>query len=92
MLALVDIPLSVYKRALELYGESPDYNYITPEYALQSAESRIDVRTQYPGITPFAQAIAEYLSISGPWAEGGEYESDHDGYTMTTSGDRRRDD
>lgn len=80
MLRIAEIPLSVYNRALELYGRERERTLIVAKSALRSARRGIAIESQYPGITPFAQAIAEYLSSSGPWAEGGEYENAHDGY------------
>ena len=71
---ITDIPLEIYNRALDLYGVEREETIKAARNALRAAESRIDVTTDFPGITPFAQAIAEYMSLCGPFAEdGGEF-------------------
>ena len=68
---LIAIPLSVLNRALDLYGEPRERTATHAWDALNSAEGRKDVAGPY---TPLAQAIADYMSLAGPWAEdGGEY-------------------
>jgi hypothetical protein len=65
------VPLSVLNRALELFGCDPEPDTQRAWIALRSAEGRKDV---YGQLTPFAQALAEYISLSGPWNEDtGEY-------------------
>ena len=81
LLTLTNIPLSIVNRVLELYREPGEPNLAAALDALASAESRKDVRADVPGITPFAQAVAEYLSLSGPWAPDGEY-SGQGGYAV----------
>ncbi len=79
---LTAIPLSVLNRALDLYGESRETTPTNARAALISAESRIDVHADFPGITPLAQAVAEYMSLSGPWhEETGEYAGEN-GYAI----------
>ena len=74
MLKLTSLPLSVINRALDLYGEPRCTDANAGYRALISAEGRKDVRPDFPGLTPFGQAVAEDLSLSGPWAEdGGEF-------------------
>jgi hypothetical protein len=69
-----DIPLSVLNRTLELFEEPRETDSVSAWRAIHSAEARKDVRPDFPGISTFAQAVAEYLSLSGPWREeGGEY-------------------
>lgn len=73
-LTLTSIPLAVYWRALDLYGQPRGATTDACRAALASAESRIDVEPDFPGITPLAQAVAEYMSLAGPFAEdGGEF-------------------
>jgi hypothetical protein len=65
------IPLSVLNRALDIFGQPAEKTRAHAFVALNSAEGRISVDGPY---TPLAQAIAEYMSLTGPWAEdGGEY-------------------
>lgn len=59
---ITEIPLSVWNRALELYNEPAEDRVDVAMSRLASAEGRKDITTGYPGITPFAQAVAEYLS------------------------------
>jgi hypothetical protein len=61
-LTFSDIPLSVYNRALEIYGQPPETEKRHAITALLSAEGRIDITPDYPGITAFAQAVAEHMS------------------------------
>lgn len=62
MLTLTNIPLTVYNRALEIYGEPPEDNVEHAQTALLRAEGRKDIAPDFPGIAPFAQALAEHLS------------------------------
>jgi hypothetical protein len=65
------MPLSVLNRALDLFGQPAEKTHAHAFSALNSAQGRISVDGPY---TPLAQAIAEYMSLTGPWAEdGGEY-------------------
>jgi hypothetical protein len=65
MLTLQNIPLTVLNRALSLYNKPAEDNTHDAWRALRSAESRIDLETDFPGISPFAQAVAEYFSSGG---------------------------
>ena len=67
---------------LNLWAASTERGFASPfwmtykaaQAALRSAQSRKEVRADFAGITPYAQALAEYMSLSGPWAEdGGEF-------------------
>jgi hypothetical protein len=78
MLKISEIPLSVLNRALELLHQDQNDTPARALDALLSAESRIDRSGQY---TAFAQALAEYISMRGPWADGEEYEGEC-GYEM----------
>lgn len=62
MLTLTNIPLSVYNRALEIYGEEPEQHVKLAARALLRAEGRKDMTPEFPGISPFAQAVAEHMS------------------------------
>lgn len=62
MLILTNIPLSVYNRALELYGEPPEADTATASAALLSAEGRKDYVPEWPGIGALGQAIAEHMA------------------------------
>jgi len=74
MMQIADIPLEIYNRALDLYGVERETTVKSALAALMSAQERKDVTPDFPGITPFAQALAEYISLSGPFAEdGGEF-------------------
>lgn len=74
MLEIRNIPIEVYWRALDLFGEEREDTIGACADALHSAEGRKDHRSDIPGITPFAQAIAEYMSVSGPFdEESGEF-------------------
>ena len=68
---LTAIPLSVLNRALDLYSVDREKTASRAWDALISAESRKDA----PGpLSPLAQAVAEYMSVTGPWSEeDGEY-------------------
>ena len=72
VMTLTNIPLSVLNRALDLYNVPRESSSAEAWMALLSAEQRED----QPGpLTPFAQAFAECISLTGPWSEdGGEYE------------------
>ena len=90
MLTLTEIPLTVTNRALELYGEPPCATVAAARAALDSIAARADgPRLEVGGglepprpITPFAAAVAEYLSLSGPWAEDGGAHAGEDGYVV----------
>jgi hypothetical protein len=76
MLTITHIPLSVINRALELYNEDAESDLDTARDALWSAQQRKDVISpaliiagRRVGVTPFAAALAEYLSLAGPWDE-----------------------
>lgn len=72
---ITNVPLSVYNRALDLYGEEPQETLDAARRALSSAEGRVDGYDAFADgtpVTPFARAVAEYLSSSGPWGEEGE--------------------
>lgn len=74
MLRLAHVPLNVINRALDLYNVPRESDVTAAFRALRRAEGSKDVVADFPGISPFGQAIAEYLSLSGPWAEdGGEF-------------------
>lgn len=74
MLTLENLPLSVFNRALELYGADRELTIPSAMDALMEAYNTKDVRPDFPGISPLAQSVAEYMSLSGPWAENdGEY-------------------
>lgn len=70
MLTMKNIPIQVYWRALDLFNQDRPSTILECRAALDSAQSRISVATDFEGITPFAQAVAEYLSLSGPFFEG----------------------
>ncbi len=59
---LSHIPLSVWNRALDLYNEPPETTVEIAMVRLHSAEGRKDITPDFPGITPFAQAVAEHIS------------------------------
>ena len=68
---LTAIPLSVLNRALDLYTVDREKTESAAWYALLSAEGRKDTIGLF---SPLAQAVAEYMSLSGPWNEDdGEY-------------------
>jgi len=68
MLTLSNIPLAVYNRALELYGEDPEDTVECAQRRLLSAEGRKDITEQFSGITAFAQAVAEHMSSDEGYA------------------------
>jgi hypothetical protein len=84
-----EVPLSVLNRALDLFGEPRETDRQAAMAAIQSAGSRKDVvRDPFMrdpflrGIEPLARAVAEYMSLSGPWEEeDGEY-SGENGYEI----------
>ncbi len=79
---LTAIPLSVLNRALDLYNVDREKTATHAWNALGSADGRIDVTPDLPGISPLAQAVAEYMSLSGPWnEEDGEYAGEN-GYQV----------
>lgn len=79
VMTLTNIPLSILNRALDLYNEPRESSSTEAWTALKSAEGRIHCRGP---LSPFAQALAEYISLSGPWSEdGGEYEGEN-GYRI----------
>lgn len=59
---ITNIPLSVWNRALEIYGEPPEATVEIAMARLTSAEGRKDINQDFPDITAFAQAVAEHLS------------------------------
>ena len=68
---LTGIPLSVLNRALDLYTVDREKTESEAWNALLSAEGRKDTIGLF---SPLAQAVAEYMSLSGPWNEDdGEY-------------------
>jgi hypothetical protein len=74
MLTLKNIPIQIYWRALDLFGQERHDTTEACKEALNSAVARISVTPDFAGISPFAQAVAEYLSLSGAFAEdGGEF-------------------
>jgi len=77
-----DIPIQIYWRALDLYGQQREDKIEYCRDALNSAEGRIDIKADFPGIGPFEQAIAEYMSLSGPFAEDGGEFSGINGYSV----------
>lgn len=87
MFTLQNTPLSILNRALDLYGQGEEENTKEAWDALNSAQGRIDVHCPSidgARITPFAQAVAEYLSCSGPWdTETGYIENEGDFRTIT---------
>jgi len=76
-LEIRNIPLSVFNRALELYGEEPveasQFTFpVTDEevrehasLALMSAASRIDTRGTLTTLTPFEAALIEHIREEG---------------------------
>jgi len=75
-MTITDIPLSVYNRALEIYGTHRYDSKTVAKIALAAVKKRIDVPVKtsvQSSLTPFATALAEYMSRSGPWADGGEF-------------------
>lgn len=82
MLTLTNVPIEIYWRALDLFGEARRETVEACRNALMSAESRKSITTDFDGIRPFAQAVAEYLSLSGPFnEEDGEFAGTN-GYTL----------
>jgi hypothetical protein len=73
------IPLSVLNRALDLFGQPAEKTHAHAFEALNSAQGRIDVDGPY---TPLAQAVAEYMSLSGPWSEDGGEHAGQSGYAI----------
>jgi hypothetical protein len=69
MLKILDVPLEVLNRTLDLYGEPRETTTKAALAAIISAEARLNVTPAFEGILPFAQAIAEYMSLSGPFNE-----------------------
>jgi hypothetical protein len=80
MLSISNVPLNVYNRALEIFGEPAETNIQDAIRALGSAESRMDSPCR--PLTPLALALAEYMSLSGPWSEGGEHDGEC-GYSLS---------
>ncbi len=76
---LTAIPLSVLNRALDLYGVEREATANRAWDALTSAEGRKDAPGPY---TPLAQAVAEYMSLVGPWSEGGGEHAGESGYQI----------
>jgi hypothetical protein len=80
MSILIPLHLSILNRALDLFGEPREETAEAAVSALGSAVNRKDVTGPF---TPLAQAVAEYMSLSGPWsADGGEY-AGQAGYSLT---------
>ena len=78
---LTAVPLSVLNRALELFGQPSEETTRAAWIALQSAESRISTDGPY---TPFAQALAEYMSLTGPWSEEDGDHAGESGFAVET--------
>ena len=76
---LTAVPLSVLNRALEIFGQVHEATAAHAWAALRSADGRISVDGPY---TPLAQAVAEYMSLSGPWAEDGGEHAGESGYAV----------
>lgn len=71
---ITDMPIEVYWRALDLYGVPRGATPATCRALLDRAEGSKDVHPDHPGIAPLAQAVAEYMSLSGAFGEdGGEF-------------------
>lgn len=66
-----NIPLPVLNRALEIFGLDAKPDTRRAWIALDSAEGRILTKGDF---SPFATAMAEFLSRRGPWGAGGEHE------------------
>lgn len=79
MLTIIDVPLNVYNRALELFGEAAEKTVPDARRALFSAESRL---TATGPLTPFAYALGEYLSLAGPWSEESGEHAGESGYCL----------
>ncbi len=77
---LTAVPLSVLNRALDLFDQRSEKTTRTAWIALQTAERRISTEGPY---SPFAQAIAEYISLTGPWSKDGEH-ADESGFALET--------
>jgi len=74
MMQLINVPLEIFNRALDLYGVERETTIDNAHAVLMSAQSRLDPKDGLPGIAPFAQAVAEYMSLCGPFREdGGEF-------------------
>ena len=75
MMTISAIPLSVLNEALRWYGEPPCMTPAAAMTAIAFAESRVDLAERPPGdLSPLAFALAQYMSLAGPWAEdGGEH-------------------
>ena len=77
---LTGIPLSVLNRALDLYTVDREKTESAAWNALVTAQCQKDVTGPF---TPFAQAVAEYMSLSGPWNEDdGEYAGEGGSYRV----------
>ena len=80
MITISNIPLSVYNRALELFGEPPEATIEAARDALNSAEGRMGGSNFFESTRffdrtfslHFARAVAECMSASGPWEEGSD--------------------
>jgi hypothetical protein len=87
MLTLSHVPLAILNRALDLYGQPRQTTTAEAWDALASAEGRIDVSLRMrdmEALTPLALAVAEYLSLAGPWAEDGGEHAGRSGYQVNT--------
>ena len=76
---LTAIPLSVLNRALDLYHVEREPTATRAWDALESAGGRKDAAGPY---TPLAQAIAEYMSLCGPWSEDDGEHAGESGYLV----------
>ena len=83
---ITNIPVQIYWRALDLYGEPREEKIGGCFRSLLSAQGRKDIKTDFPGIEPFAQATAEYMSLSGPFAEDGGEFAGVNGYNVSSEG------
>jgi hypothetical protein len=82
MMIITGLPLSVLNRALELYNTEAEATATLAWDALQRAQARKDVTPDFAGITPLAQAVAEYMSLSGPWAGDGGAHAGQNGFLI----------
>jgi hypothetical protein len=61
--------LTIINRALDLFNETREADLAAADAALRSAQARKEITPDIVGITPLAQSIAEFMSLSGPWSE-----------------------
>lgn len=76
---LTAIPLSVLNRALDLYNVDRENTAPRAWDALMSAEGRKDATGP---LSPLGQAVAEYMSLTGPWSEGDGEHAGESGYQV----------